>query len=375
MGKKYLNKQSLYVGMLLSMILGKIVRHTVMYRTLVVPGIGWSLVNIVNSGSAKFGFTFSGIEINEAASNATLNACYFFSKLNFLHLADSYYGYEVLISIVFNLVLLVLFRRLKWRYTVKESMFIFASVAVLNIFAFCMAKEPVQMIYFILMFYVLKGEWQKNKKIAIVFLIYLLCAVTYRNYYVLMAIFLLYFYFALNFLLVKTKKVKMWHIVLIVAGIFLFHLIFMSAAIIVSPTNYNELIRVRFRDGSGASTIYTVFKSTQPVLFSLDYLLVVLRMLVPIELILMGPKFAIFAIYQILITCILIKTVRQYNSITSSRRIAIAIYLAFLLGSATFEPDFGSWVRHEAVLFPVYLIMAGYKVEELEDEDNLSGTI
>lgn len=71
----------------------------------------------------------------------------------------------------------------------------------------------------------------------------------------------------------------------------------------------------------------------------------------------------------------LIKTIRQYNSITSNRRIAVAIYLAFLLGSATFEPDFGSWVRHEAVLFPIYLIMAGYKVEENEDENDLSGTL
>lgn len=101
----------------------------------------------------------------------------------------------------------------------------------------------------------------------------------------------------------------------------------------------------------------------------------VFRMLVPLELILMGPKYAIFAIYQILITYILIKTIRQYNSITNSRRIAVAIYLAFLLGSATFEPDFGSWVRHEAVLFPIYLIMAGYKTEENDNENNLSRSL
>ena len=253
MGKKYLNKQSLYVGMLLSMILGKIVRHTIMYRTLVVPGIGWSLVEIVNGGRAKFGLTFSGTEINEAASNATLNACYFFSKLNFLHVASSYYGYEILISIVFNIVLFVLFRRLKWLYTVGESMFIFASVAVLNIFVFCLAKEPVQMIYFIIMFYILKGKGQRNKKIAVAFLVYVLCAVTYRNYYVLMAVFLLYFYFVLDFLLVRTKRVKIWHIILIIAGLFLFHLAFMAAVKVVSPTNYNELVRVRFRGGLSVS--------------------------------------------------------------------------------------------------------------------------
>jgi len=62
-------------------------------------------------------------------------------------------------------------------------MFIFASVAVLNIFVFCLAKEPVQMIYFIIMFYILKGKGQRNKKIAVAFLVYVLCAVTFRLQY------------------------------------------------------------------------------------------------------------------------------------------------------------------------------------------------
>ena len=42
------------------------------------------------------------------------------------------------------------------------------------------------------------------------------------------------------------------------------------------------------------------------------------------------------------------------------------IYYAFLLGSATFEPDFGSWIRHEAVLFPILLIL----MDAIKEKEN-----
>ena len=37
---------------------------------------------------------------------------------------------------------------------------------------------------------------------------------------------------------------------------------------------------------------------------------------------------------------------------------SLLYYLGFLCGSATFEPDFGSWVRHEAAIAPVLFILA-----------------
>ena len=52
-----------------------------------------------------------------------------------------------------------------------------------------------------------------------------------------------------------------------------------------------------------------------------------------------------------------IKVTLNYKKISDIRRISLYIYFAFLLGSATFEPDFGSWIRHEAVLFPILLIL------------------
>ena len=55
------------------------------------------------------------------------------------------------------------------------------------------------------------------------------------------------------------------------------------------------------------------------------------------------------------------------NKISVDRKIAIFIYMAFLMGSAAFEPDFGSWIRHEAVLFPIFMIVSGFN-ENIDKE-------
>ena len=40
-----------------------------------------------------------------------------------------------------------------------------------------------------------------------------------------------------------------------------------------------------------------------------------------------------------------------------SRTSALYLYLAFLLCSAAFEPDFGSWIRHQGVALPIILLI------------------
>jgi len=40
-----------------------------------------------------------------------------------------------------------------------------------------------------------------------------------------------------------------------------------------------------------------------------------------------------------------------------TRTAALYLYLAFLLCSAAFEPDFGSWIRHQGVALPIILLI------------------
>ena len=87
-------------------------------------------------------------------------------------------------------------------------------------------------------------------------------------------------------------------------------------------------------------------------------------MLFPIELLLLGPKYFIYVLYQLMITLVVLKNTKNINKYSPRRRIALYIYIAFLMGSATFEPDFGSWIRHEAVLFPIFMLISGFDERE-----------
>ena len=58
-----------------------------------------------------------------------------------------------------------------------------------------------------------------------------------------------------------------------------------------------------------------------------------------------------------MITLLLIRSIKRLHVNKQSVNLATYVFVGFLLGSALFEPDFGSWVRHESVAFGVTFIM------------------
>ena len=354
---------------LFAICFGKIVRYGVMKETLVLPGIGWGMLERVNNDIYKFGLTIKDSDNDSTVSNATANAGFIFSKLNVFHLVNSYYGYEILISIVWNIIILLMIVSLKKSYYLWEMLFALASVAVLNIFDFCLAKEPIQMLYFILMYFILKSNKDKKFKFGACFGVYILSSITYRNYYILMAMFFIYIFLVYKFIISKIKKIEFKHIILILLLTYLCYFMILNVVKIVTPSNFIELLRVRLRSSTAASDMRAIFKTNNLAVFTLDYLIMLIRMMLPVELIKLGPKYAVYTLYQVMITIILIKSLKNINKISDSRKIALYVYMSFLMGSAAFEPDFGSWIRHEAVLFPIFIIISGFN-EKGEKETN-----
>lgn len=351
-----------------AILAGKLVRHTVMRETLVVPGIGWYMVNKVNSNSYKFGLTLHNSNADEATSSATANAGFIYEKLNFLHLAKTYYDYEIMISIIWNLLIFAIIFNLKKNYNLLEMLFIIVSVAVINIFDFTIAKEPVQMLYFIIMFLILKSETSDKYKFWGCFCVYVACFITYRNYYILMAAFMLYLSTLYKFIISKIRKISFKDIVFILTSMFICYFLLLNVIKMIDLSSYNELLRVRLRTSSATSDMKSIFMSSNLSIFTLDYILMLIRMLIPVELVRLGPKYAVYTLYQIIITYIVLKNIKNINNLGKSRRIALYIYLSFLMGSAAFEPDFGSWIRHEAVLFPVMMIICGFNERGKKNE-------
>ncbi len=297
----------------------------------------------------------NGIKDSDKQGIALLN---FFSIFNFLHL-NTYIEYEIFITIIWNLIIFVIFLKQKKYLTQLQAIFIILSTLVLNIFDFCLAKEPLQMLYFVAIYIILVSPQINNKnKFTYSIIIILFSALTYRTYYILIAFFSILIYFIHKLFLKNKIEIKPKHILYILLIITLTYFIFLNVCKIFSPENYNELIRVRTRISEATSDMRVILPGSQTnlILFCCDYLIMTIRMLFPIELIRFGPKYWFYVLYQIMISYYAIKALININKNNPVKNIALFIYLGFLLGSATFEPDFGSWVRHEAVTIPIILL-------------------
>lgn len=360
MKTKVVDKKIIYLSFILLVIAGKFIRYYFMKDVLVSQGVGHNMINIINNGSAKFGLLSSSGDI---LLNTSDNASKFFSIINIFNIR-TYGGFEIYISILWNLLLIFLISKTKRKFTVVQTIFIMLSIVVLNIFDFCLAKEPLQMLFFIMIFGILiSHKISDNKKFIYTLLVLLACTLFYRSYYILILFFFIYCRVLFYLFTSKNKKVSIYRIILLaLLTAFTFYII-LNVTKLILPSEFNELLRVRLRMSSAVSDIRALFRSTNLSVFSIDYLFIIIRMLFPLELLKLGIKYFPYVIYQLMLTGLLINNIKYIKKYNYSRKCAILLFLAFVLGSATFEPDFGSWVRHETVLFPIVLIMMGL-VEE-----------
>ena len=102
----------------------------------------------------------------------------------------------------------------------------------------------------------------------------------------------------------------------------------------------------------------------------LEYIIVVIRLSMPLELISLGIKYWPFILYQVLMTYYAVKGIVTIRENSSTKNIALLLYFAFLFASASFEVDYGSWIRHCAVTFPILLVMVG--IVEVQGEMEIS---
>lgn len=223
------------------------------------------------------------------------------------------------------------------------------------------------MLYFIAIYYVLclNNKSVKFKYILTIGII-AFSAISFRIYYFLIIMFMVLVQVLFNVFIIKKEKVKIKDIIIMLLVIVGFYFLFLNIMKVIMPTEYNELIRVRTRSSTAASDMRNIFKSTNLLIFSFDYLIMLLRMMFPIELLRLGIKYVPYVLYQVIITYFVIKNIKSIKSNGKIKNIALYLYIGFLFASATFEPDFGSWVRHEAVLFPILLILADIKRKDKE---------
>ena len=348
------DKTELLVFFPIMILIGKIIRWTILKSVLVDMSIGNGMISNIVEGNVFF-----SILSNSGGANPTGNSVFLFSIINIFKLTTTI-EFEVYISIIWNFLLVYLLIKTKDEFTDMQFFFLNVSVIVLNIWCFCLSKEPVQMLFFLFISLILINKKLNSKsKYILSILIILLAVLFYRTYYILIIFFFILTYLVCEYFLFKLERINKKTIILLLVILAFTYFIMLNILSIIDIESYNELIYVRTRSGIANTQMINIFKSTNLLLFSLDYFIMIIRMMFPIELLPLGIKYFPYVLYQLLVSYFLIDSFSNIKKTSKSRKIAIYMFIAFLLASATFEPDFGSWIRHEASTFPIFLIICG----------------
>ena len=419
------NISRFYLWFIPIIIASKIVRWTVMYMKLVVMSIGNGMA--VRMYLGMYQFKVSGLsQTSSASSVAESNAGALFRAINFFN-CIWIQDWEIYISVLFNiftLIMVVDFYKRTPQAGLKENIFIYLGVAILNIFCFCLSKEPYQMLFFFLMaMAIIAGRTYQQKSILLGGALFLTILLS-RKYYGLVFIYYFFLQYIVRYLFDnidfqskhgKKKLITNIFFTSIIIGVSYFFLLsYLSTS---SESTYNEMMNANYRDMNRASVadseIVPFFSKGNRLLATVDYVIKIFRLMFPVELLIKGKvKYLFFIAFQVLLAFFISRAFinrrkpeeeeedaalaiadiqvneeevnspqvadedeeyeeeeetddnedegivkKKEEDRRQTRTAALYLYLAFLLCSAAFEPDFGSWIRHQGVALPIILLI------------------
>lgn len=292
-----------------------------------------------------------------------------FSKINFWKFTRIE-QWSVELGIIFTIFLLVIISRVK-EMSIMESVYTLMVTGLLNIYVFVLAKEPLQFFYFLcIMIIILLPIKNIILKLIGCCLIYYWESNTFREYYIIMAAMALVL-FLIFYVLRKIKQIKLKHILIAVVLCYLAMFALVYASQYVTPEEFDSVMVVRdqYANEGAKTTIANIWPVNGNYgLFMANYVICSVRMMIPIELIIMSPVYLPFFVYQIFILVYWIRSLKNIKKLNDQVFLALTCFTAYLMGSFVFEPDFGSWVRHEAASFPIFYIMAYEDLGKTEED-------
>ena len=356
-------------------ILGKVVRWTVMRDTLIDYSKGWGWVDPIMQNDWSWQF-FGLEEVVEGDIGLGDNVITFFKALwstIWGRLPASFEEFEIVITITFGLLFLLVMLGMRRRLPLIEALFICLSSGVISVYCLCLSKEPFQMVFFLLMFAVLHSSViPERQKLYWSYGVVLLSASCFRTYYALILLFSVIVQLYLGRLSsngrARNAGALSWAAVFKVylLGVAAYFLMMLLLSVVSDSlyTRFQDALLYASDDSSLSNTyIENVFavNESSPNVFSVsaEYAVVLLRLLFPLELLANGPKYWPYVIYQLAMTYFLVKSLRKFPCNTRTQNAALLVFLGYVFASGCFEVNFGSWVRHCAVTTPIVLVMSG----------------
>ena len=246
-----------------------------------------------------------------------------------------------------------------------QTIFLLACVGLLNIYVFNIGKDAIQFLFFMAVYLILLVPIESSLlKIVLAAAVLYFESKVFRSYYMLIAAFVLAIYCILIVFRRNHKLPPAVKTTITVATMYLLVCAMMVMASVAMHSEYEQIMGIRDYSLTGREDdvdSVTIIKnwiggdnSTNLPLFLLNYLINAVRMMIPFELALKGVQYLPFFFFQVAVTVYLVHLFGKLDEIQDNMQfLAISIFLGYVLASVLFEPDFGSWVRHEAATFPV----------------------
>jgi len=310
-------------------------------------GDSYYLLGLVDDHNLKFGLYEGGFN----------NIAVFFRYINLLGL-NTLFDWSVCIAVVFNIIIIgyVVKNKIK---SLFELIMAYLFLGLMNIYVFNLSKEIIQFIIFTLLYFCAKSNCRNFLKVILICSLFFLESIFFRQYYILTMAFFPVLYVLMPKILQKKRGFKdiVKLIIIALGGLY----IFLSVCEVVLPLQYQRLVNVRGSLVAAYHHANTLIENLIPVsdagnnkiLYIANYIINFIRAFFPVELITKGIFYWPFCFFQFLCTYKLLKNIVHYKSLTEKEKIYLNIMLAYYITSCFFEPDFGTFTRHEAATAPV----------------------
>lgn len=283
-----------------------------------------------------------------------------FSAIDFFDL-QKVNDWHILLGILFTVSAAIFITYIK-EPNIFETIYILAAIGLLNIYVFCMSKDILQYIIFSICFVIIANRNLSVKlKIRFVAIVLISESVLFRSYYILVAVLTLFFFYML-----QKRKINYRIFLLICMSAFLGVSVFLKYFI---PDMYMQIAAVRsstnlFRMNSSdaqsmiVDVLFPQNNNSNVIVFLINYMINAIRMAVPLELLFKGIYYFPFCVFQICTTYFIFRAFKRCRKVSdSSTLLFLSVFLGYFFTSVLFEPDFGSWIRHEISIYPVLIFL------------------
>lgn len=289
----------------------------------------------------------------------------FFKSINRFGFS-SLFEWSIALTVVFGFIIYCVVCKKCRNMNDLKLIYIISTVFLLGVYVFNISKDIIQLLIFFAVAAVVSSKLfvGTGTKLIGVVAIFVFESMIFRSYYVLVALFTVYFYCVFAHMQKMNKKMEAKQILMMLLFTVVVVWGFMLITKIVDDKLYVELMTARskvninrLRSADARTAIFDMLPSDGSLWkWILNYVINAVRMMFPLELLTKGIKYIPFVIFQTISLVYLVVGFKKLQYVKNSAFVlSLCVYCAYLLTSFVFEPDFGSWIRHETACFPIFM--------------------